>query len=205
MEQNAQEFWDQRYAVDDYIFGTEPNAFLASQRALLTPGQKALAVADGEGRNSVWLAQQGLDVLAVDISPVALEKAKRLSAQRGVRIAFELADLSQWAWGEGRFDVIAAIFIQFATAEGRTHIHAAMQRALKPGGIVILQAYRPKQLDYGTGGPPKLEMLYTAEDLRHDFADLEILHLCEHDEEICEGTKHCGMSALVDMVARRPR
>lgn len=205
MEQNAQQFWDQRYAVADYIFGTDPNVFLASQGALLSPGQKALAVADGEGRNSVWLAQLGLDVLAVDISPVALEKAQRLASERNVHVAFELADVSQWDWGEARFDVIAAIFIQFATVEGRARIHAAMQRALKPGGVVILQAYRPKQLEYRTGGPPKLEMLYTAEDLRHDFAGAEILHLREHDDEICEGTKHCGMSALVDMVARRPR
>lgn len=198
------QFWDDRYAVGEYIFGTEPNVFLASQRHLLKPGQSVLAVADGEGRNGVWLAQQGLDVLSVDISPVALEKAEKLAQAAGVRLRTELADLRQWEWGENRFDAIAAIFIQFASSAERSHIHRAMQRALKPGGLLILQGYTPKQLEYKTGGPPEPDKLYTAQTLREDFAGMEILHLREHEDTLCEGTKHCGMSALVDMVARKP-
>jgi len=102
--------WDERYAQDGYLFGTEPNAFLVSQRHLLKPGMSCLAVADGEGRNGVWLAQHGLQVLSVEASAVALEKAKKLASQRGVKVEFERADLAQWQWGEKCFDVVAAIF-----------------------------------------------------------------------------------------------
>lgn len=198
------QFWDERYAAEGYLFGTAPNAFLASQRHLLKPGQSALAVADGEGRNGIWLAQQGLDVLSMDISPVALEKAKKLAQDAGIPLRTELADLREWEWGENRFEVIAAIFIQFATPAERAVIHRAMRRALKPGGLLILQGYTPKQLEYKTGGPPDIDKLYTAQTLREDFAGMEILHLREHEEIIREGNAHCGMSALVDMVARKP-
>ena len=198
------QFWDERYAAAGYLFGTAPNAFLASQRHLLKPGQSALAVADGEGRNGIWLAQQGLDVLSMDISPVALEKAKKLAQDAGIPLRTELADLREWEWGENRFEVIAAIFIQFATPAERAVIHRAMRRALKPGGLLILQGYTPKQLEYKTGGPPDIDKLYTAQTLREDFAGMEILHLREHEEIIREGNAHCGMSALVDMVARKP-
>ena len=198
------QFWDERYAAEGYLFGTAPNAFLASQRHLLKPGQSALAVADGEGRNGIWLAQQGLDVLSMDISPVALEKAKKLAQDAGIPLRTELADLREWEWGENRFEVIAAIFIQFATPAERAVIHRAMRRALKPGGLFTLQGSTPKQLEYKTGCPPDTDKLYTAQTLREDFAGMEILHLREHEEIIREGNAHCGMSALVDMVARKP-
>jgi 2-polyprenyl-3-methyl-5-hydroxy-6-metoxy-1,4-benzoquinol methylase len=162
-----------------------------------------LAVADGEGRNGVWLARQGLDVTAVDFSPAAVAKARQLAAQCGVTVRHETADLFAWPWGESRFDVIVAIFIQFAAPAERHVLHDAMRQALKPGGLLILQGYRPKQLEYKTGGPSSAENLYTAETLREEFAGMEILHLREHDDEICEGEGHCGMSALVDLVARR--
>lgn len=198
------EFWDERYATDGYIFGTEPNAFLASQQHLFQPGQSVLAVADGEGRNGVWLAQQGLKVLAVDYSPFALAKAKKLAAQGGVEVAFEEADLRSWDWGENRFDAIVAIFIQFAGPAERGKMFQDIKRALKPGGHLVLQGYTPRQLEYKTGGPSQAENMYTAEMLQASFDDMEILHLREHDDCICEGTHHCGMSALVDMVARKP-
>lgn len=197
------EFWDAHYADEAYIFGTAPNAFLAAQQALLKPGQTVLAVADGEGRNGVWLAQQGLDVLSVDISPLGQAKAKKLAQEKNVRIRFEEADLSRWDWGKDRFDVIVAIFIQFVGPEMRTQMFQNMKQALKSGGLLILQGYTPKQLEYKTGGPGQIENLYTAEMLQKAFADMEILHLHEHEEFIAEGTKHHGMSALVDMVARK--
>lgn len=197
------EFWNQRYAVEEYIFGTEPNAFLRAQAHRFTPGQKVLAVADGEGRNGVWLARQGLDVLAVDVSPPALEKSRKLADLHGVTLETELADLFAWEWGEERFDAVVAIFIQFVPPEGRRRLHRLMRQALKPGGLILLQGYTPKQLEYKTGGPSERANLYTAEDLRGEFADLEILHLREHDSEINEGAGHSGMSALVDLVARK--
>lgn len=197
------DFWDQRYSGDEFFFGTEPNAFLASQCDRFQPGQTALAVADGEGRNGVWLARQGLDVTAIDFSPAAVEKAQRLAAQYGVTVRHEVGDLFSWSWGENCFDVIVAIFIQFVGPEQRFMLNDLMLRALKPGGLLILQGYRPKQLEYRTGGPSTVENLYTAETLRQEFSSMEILHLVEHDDEIQEGEGHSGMSALVDLVARK--
>lgn len=197
------DFWNQRYSGDEFLFGTDPNAFLASQLHRFKPGQTVLAVADGEGRNGVWLARQGLDVTAVEFSPAAVQKARRLEGQYGVAVHHETSDLFAWNWGENRFDAIVAIFIQFVGPEQRQNLNELMLRALKPGGLLILQGYRPKQLEYQTGGPSSVENLYTAETLCDEFAAMEILYLAEHDDEICEGAGHCGMSALVDLVARK--
>ena len=197
------EFWDSVYADEAYVYGTEPNHFLVSQKQLLKPGQQVLAMADGEGRNGVWLARQGLDVTSVDFSPIAQAKAKRLAEAEDVTIRFEEADLNHWAWGEARFDVIAAIFVQFAGPEVRPALFANMKRALRPGGLLILQGYTPRQLEYGTGGPPGAGNMYTEPMLREAFGDMEILHLEEHDGFIEEGYKHHGMSALIDLVARK--
>lgn len=199
------EFWNQRYSGEHFFYGTAPNAFLISQADRFKPGQQVLAVADGEGRNSVWLAQQGLDVTALDFSPVAVEKARRLAAEFGVTVKHEVGDVFAWNWGENRFDAIVAVFIQFVAPDARRILHDAMRKALKPGGLLILQGYRPKQLEYRTGGPSAAENLYDAATLREEFAGMEILHLREHDDEICEGEGHCGMSALVDMVALEKR
>ncbi len=196
--------WDERYASEEYLFGTEPNEFLVSRRQLLKPGMSCLAVADGEGRNGVWLAQQGLQVLSVEASGVALDKAKKLAQQRGVSINFEQADLAQWQWGENRFDAVAAIFIQFAPPALRGQMFAGIKRCLKPGGLLLLQGYTPRQLDYQTGGPPLAENMYSEALLRDAFGDMEIAHLREHDDMIREGAGHSGMSALIDLVARKP-
>jgi SAM-dependent methyltransferase len=195
--------WNQRFSGEDYLFGTAPNAFLVSQRHLLKRGLSALAVADGEGRNGVFMAEQGVEVLSVDFSPVALEKARRLAAERGVRLRTEQASLFAWDWPESRFDLVVAIFIQFATPAERQELFRNLKRAVKPGGHLILQGYRPEQLAYGTGGPPDAENMYTAALLREAFADMTILHLAEHDDVILEGAGHAGMSALIDMVARK--
>ncbi len=194
--------WDERYAGEEYFFGIEPNAFLVSQLHRLKPGMSCLALADGEGRNGVWLAEQGLDVLSVDSSSVALDKARKLAQQRGMSVQFEQADLMQWDFGENKFDVVAAIFIQFAPPGLREQMFGRIKRCLKPGGLLLLQGYTPRQLEYGTGGPSQAENLYTETMLREAFADMDILHLCEHDDIIREGAGHSGMSALIDMVAR---
>jgi cyclopropane fatty-acyl-phospholipid synthase-like methyltransferase len=195
--------WDERYASEEFYFGTKPNDFLVSQRLLLKPGMSCLAVADGEGRNGVWLAQQGLRVLSVEGSPVALEKARKLAEQRGVIVEFEQADLSQWQWGENRFDMVAAIFIQFADPALREQMFAGIRRCLKPGGLLLLQGYTPRQLEYKTGGPPAAENMYTEALLREAFGDMEIIHLSEHDDHVSEGAGHSGISALIDLVARK--
>lgn len=196
--------WDERYAGADYHFGTEPNAFLVAQRDMLQAGAHCLAVADGEGRNGVWLAEQGLRVLSVDSSPVALDKARALAQQRGVAVDFEQVDLLQWNSPENQFDVVAAIFIQFAAPAQREQLFANIKRSLKPGGLLLLQGYTPRQLEYRTGGPSQVENLYTGAMLRKAFADMDILHLREHDDIIREGAGHSGMSALIDLVARKP-
>ncbi|MBP6545942.1 MAG: class I SAM-dependent methyltransferase [Phenylobacterium sp.] len=200
----ADNLWDRRYAQSDYLFGVEPNAFLARQAGRLRPGWRALAVADGEGRNGVWLAQQGLSVLSVDSSAVAQAKARSLAQARGVEMDFEQVDLAAWTWPRAEFDLVAAIFIQFAPPALRTRLFVDMARVLKPGGLLLLQGYRPEQIAYATGGPSVAENLYTEPLLREAFAGLEILDLQSHDTAIHEGVGHDGLSALIDLVARRP-
>jgi SAM-dependent methyltransferase len=197
------DFWNERFSGDDYRFGKEACAFLRRQSKYLRPGQRALAIADGEGRNGVWLAQQGLDVLSIDFSPIALAKAEKLAGERGVKLQTQITDIAEWPWQPAQFDVVAAIFIQFATPELRPRIFAGIQRTLKPGGVLLLHGYRPKQLEYGTGGPPHADHMYTSPMLRAAFSDMEILYLEERDEIIEEGAGHVGMSALIDLVARK--
>lgn len=195
--------WNERYAGEHYHFGTEPNAFLSRQKSLLKAGERVLAIADGEGRNGVWLAQQGLQVVAVDASDVAIAKAKKLAQQRGVSVQFELADLMQWDWGVARYDVVVGIFIQFAPPGVREQMFERIKQCLKPGGLLLLEGYAPRQIGYKTGGPSQVENLYTVEQLREAFADMDIVELRDYDAEIEEGPGHKGLSALVDLVARK--
>ena len=200
---NPRETWDARFDRDDYIFGTAPNQFLAAQRARLAPGQRALSVADGEGRNSVWLAQQGLVVTAFDIAPRGVAKARALAARAGVTVDFDVASVEEWTWTAEAFDVVAAIFVQFAAPPVRERMFAGMLATLRPGGWLLLQGYSPRQLDYRTGGPPNADHLYTPQLLRAAFAAHEIVELREHDAALSEGTQHAGMSALIDCVVRK--
>jgi SAM-dependent methyltransferase len=201
---DARQHWDERFAAPGYRFGTAPNRFLEAQKHRLMKGQRALAVADGEGRNGVWLARQGLEVTSVDISPVGQAKGRALAQEAGVAMEVIEADLASWAWPAAAYDVVVAIFIQFAPPPVRAGIFAGMRRALKPGGLLILEGYRPKQLEYGTGGPPQAENMYTRALLETAFAGMEILHLAEYDADIAEGSGHKGMSALIDLVAKQP-
>jgi len=197
------ERWESRFAAPGYLFGTAPNAFLRSQAHRLRAGQTALSIADGEGRNGVWLAEQGLDVLSIDFAPTALAKAQALAAERGVVLRTEQADLTRWRWPQDQFDVIAAIFTQFFTPAERPRIFADMKRALRPGGWILIQGYRPEQLKYRTGGPSDIAQLYTRAMLEEAFGDLSYLEISEHDSEISEGCGHVGMSALIDLAARK--
>jgi SAM-dependent methyltransferase len=196
--------WDARFAAEDYVFGTEPNAFLAAEAGRLERGWKALALADGEGCNGVWLARQGLDVTTVDFSPAGIAKAKKLAAKFGVTIRTILADLNHWEWPEAEFDLVAGVFMQVFAPPERAVLFRRIKCAVKPGGLLLLQGYRPEQIGYGTGGPSAPENLYTEEILRDAFGDFSIVALRSHDSVIHEGSGHNGMSALIDLVAVRP-
>jgi cyclopropane fatty-acyl-phospholipid synthase-like methyltransferase len=201
---DAQAFWDARYKAPEYIFGTEPNVFLASQAALFQPGRRVLDIACGEGRNSIWLARRGCDVLGIDVSPLALEKARSLAESAGVNAAFRHADVRDWQWATAAFDAVVCIFIQFAAPSERSGLFDGIKTALTPGGVLVLQGYTPKQVEYKTGGPPDVAHMYTREMLERTFAEFQLLHLREHEEVLAEGTKHVGRSALIDLVARKP-
>jgi SAM-dependent methyltransferase len=195
--------WNKRFAADGYLFGTEPNAWLRENAGVWTSGQRVLCVADGEGRNSVWLAQRGLQVDAFDIAEVGVTKARRLAAEHGVSVDFQVADCDGFAWPEARYDGVAAIFVQFADPALRERLFAHIQRCLKPGGTLLLQGYTPKQLEYRTGGPPLLSHLYTADMLRDAFAAMDIVELRDYEADVAEGSGHHGRSALIGLVARR--
>ncbi|MCF6272280.1 MAG: class I SAM-dependent methyltransferase [Rhodobacteraceae bacterium] len=196
--------WDERFSKPGYLFGTAPAQFLVDHKNLLKTGMTALAVADGEGRNSVFMAQQGVSVTAMDSSGVALDKARALAKDQGVEVDFNLADIAAWNWHEKTYDLVVGVFIQFAGPETRSAQFEGMKQAVKPGGTLLLHGYTPKQLEFGTGGPPFVENLYTEDMLRLAFGDFEIIELRSYEREINEGEGHSGMSALVDLIARKP-
>ena len=198
--------WNQRFQGEDFHFGTEPNGWLREQARTLPAGGRVLCVADGEGRNSVWLARQGFRVDAFDISDVGVAKARAWAAREGLaaKIDYAVCDCDAVAWPTAMYDAVVAIFIQFADPAMRARLFARMTAALKPGGVLVLQGYTPRQLENKTGGPPRVDHLYTEALLRDAFAGLEILALREYEAELAEGTGHRGRSALIGLVARRP-
>ncbi len=196
--------WNDRYAKPGYLFGTEPAQYLQDHEAYLKQGFTALAVADGEGRNSVYMAGQGVQVTAMDSADVAVEKARALAEAAGVAVDFNIADIAKWDWGAKSYDLVVGMFIQFVGPEGRAAQFEGMKQAITPGGHILLHGYTPKQLEFGTGGPPFVENLYTEDMLREAFSDFEIVELRAYEREIDEGVGHSGMSALIDLVARRP-
>ncbi len=200
---DAAETWNRRYAGDEFLFGTEPNTWLREHAHALPPGARILSVADGEGRNSVWLARQGFQVDAFDVADRAVVKARALARREGVSVNFTVADVEGFHWLDAAYDGVAAIFVQFADPATRTRLFERIVRSLKPGGVLILQGYTPKQLDYRTGGPPILSHLYTRELLDAAFAELTIIELREYEAELREGQGHSGQSALIGLVARR--
>ncbi|HEX9172509.1 MAG TPA: class I SAM-dependent methyltransferase [Telluria sp.] len=201
---DAASTWNARFRHDEFLFGTEPNAYLASRQHLFERGQRALAVADGEGRNSVWLARQGMVVDAFDISTVGVDKARQLARQANVTVNFNVAACDSWDWQPQAYDHVVAIFVQFADPAMRARLFANMAHALRSGGYLILQGYTPGQLELNTGGPGLLEHLYTADMLEKAFAGLEIVELTEYQADLDEGRQHAGPSALIGMVARKP-
>jgi SAM-dependent methyltransferase len=203
-ETNEYARWEARFATPDYAFGKEPNYFLQSRRKLLPRHGRALAIADGEGRNGVWLAEQGLNVISVDFSPAAQKKARALAAERGMKVTFVQADVHAWDYPEAAFEVVVEIFAQFSSPAERAIKWRGMRRALKSGGALIIQGYTPRQLQYGTGGPKRLENLYTRAMLEQKFGDFRDLNIVEEEREMREGASHAGMSAVIGLTAIKP-
>jgi len=193
-----------RFALRTYPFGTVANRWLRDHANVWRPGDRVLSVAVGKRRHSVWLAQHGLAVDAFDISEFGVQKVRRLAAARGARVNFAVMDCNATSWLEALHDGVAAIFVQFAEPAARRPLFAIMAKTLKPGGTLLLQGYTPKQLQYGTGGPPRRSHLHRASLLRAAFAGMRIRELCAYEERIAEGSGYRGRSALVEMVAQRP-
>ena len=199
---NAATQWDARFSNEAYVYGTQPNDFLVEMASRLPPGGRVLSLGEGEGRNSVYLASLGHSVTAVDASHVGLQKAKRLAAERGVSVETVVSDLADFTFAPEAWDAAIAIFCHLPPAL-RRKVHPSLVGSLKPGGIVLLEAYTPAQLGFRTGGPPVAELLYTAELLREDFAGLELTVLREVTREVREGTLHTGRAAVVQLVGRK--
>jgi len=194
--------WDERYAQSGYAYGTEPNDFLAEVAPAIPEGP-VLSLADGEGRNAVFLAARGHAVTAVDASPIGLSKAGRLAAERGVRVETRLADLEAgFELGTARWAGIVSIWCHLPRP-AREELHAQVARALLPGGVFILEAYTPRQLRYGTGGPSSAALLPALDDLRAELKELELEIAREVVREVQEGRMHHGESAVVQLLGRR--
>jgi SAM-dependent methyltransferase len=193
--------WETRYSTPAYAFGKTPNYFLARCKPLLPKSGRALAVADGEGRNGVWLVEQGLDVLSLDFSPSAQTKAAALAKERGVAMTIERGDVHAWNYPVAAYDVVCEVFTQFSTPAERARKWAGMKKALKPGGLLILIGYTPKQLQYGTGGPKEIENLYTRAMLEEAFGEFRGVTIEEEELDMQEGASHAGLSAVIHLTA----
>lgn len=196
-------FWDQRYDDDGYVFGQDPNLWMLENAGLLVPGMTAFVPGDGEGRNGVWLAERGLVVTTVDASPIGVEKARKLAADRGVRLDAQVADLRSWAPPKSGFDLVVSAFVHVSPDE-RTDVHQAMAKALKPGGILLLEGFAPDHIGIGKGGPSVKEMMFTADGLREDFGDmLDIEYLAEAKIELPSSERHGGPAVVMRLRGRR--
>lgn len=194
--------WNLRYAGEDYFYGEEPNQFLTDQRHRLHAGMSALVPADGEGRNGVWLATLGLDVHTVENAAAGVEKSLRLAEKEGVELRAEQADLFHWDWPKATYDVIVSIFFHIPS-EFRAEIHGKMLEALKPGGLLILEAFHQEQLRYRSGGPKTTDLLYTEKLLESDFAAAQIEQLDKCEIHLDESDAHSGVAMVVRLLATR--
>lgn len=194
--------WDERYAEAGYFYGTQPNDFLRERAAAVPAGGAVLCLGEGEGRNAVFLARSGYRVTALDQSAVGLGKAARLAAEQGVTIDTIVADLDGYRFEPARWDGIVSIWCHLPAAL-RAAVHRQVSGALKPGGAFLLEAYTPKQLEYGTGGPKSLDLLPSLADLRAELGGLDLVHAVELTRIVAEGRGHSGLSAVVQIVARK--
>ena len=193
-------FWNKRYAGDDYLYGTEPNSFLAEQYRLLRG--PVLSLSEGEGRNAVFLASCGLEVVCVDISAVALDKAKKLAESRGVEIATMVCDLETFEPEEDHYGSVVSISAHLPS-KVRNRLYPLVERSLRPAGTIILEAYSENQLSRDTGGPKDLDMLMTVDKVGREFPNCAPVVLREIDREVSEGEGHTGLASVVQFIARK--
>jgi len=200
---NVAAMWDERFSRTELVYGDEPNAYLREQaQKRLKAGAKVLVPGDGYGRNGLWLAKQGCELTTIDVSPVGVERARNDAKRAGLALQILLGDVNTWDWPKSEFDAIVSIYLHLPP-EQRSGVHRQMFEALRPGGIVILEAFTPAQLQFSSGGPKQVELLYNAEILRQDFAAAEVLELAELEVELHEGKMHLGEGAVVRAVLRK--
>lgn len=193
--------WDERYNTEEYAYGTEPNDFLKMNVAAIPKG-RVLSLAEGEGRNAVFLAKQGYSVTAVDSSSVGLDKAKKLAKENGVNIEFIYSDLADYEIGENQWDGIISIFCPLPTSL-RKLVHKKVVRGLKPNGVFLLEAYTPKQLEYGTGGGNSVELMQSLDSLSSELRGLNFKHLLELERQVIEGIYHTGIAAVAQAIGTK--
>jgi len=191
--------WDERYDTDDYVYGIHPNEFLKDNVEAIPKG-RVLSLAEGEGRNAVFLAKLGYSVTAVDASEVGLEKAKRLAEKNKVEIECIHADLADFALGEDQWDGIISIFCPLPPSI-RKMLHQKVMSGLKANGVFLLEAYTPEQLHYGTGGGSSAELMQNKQTLIDELPGLSFQHLLEVEREVTEGIYHTGLASVVQAIA----
>lgn len=202
---DARDRWNQRYrGSDDMLFGDAPNRWLADSEPLLGHRSAVLCVADGDGRNGVWLAGKGHAVTAFDLSEVAVGKARAFATRRGVAMDVSVAGLDDWPWLPEAFDAVVAVYVQFAPPESRRLMFEGIARTLRPGGVLVVEGFGPRQLGYRSGGPGIAEHLYTLPLLTASFAGWSILASRDADLELAEGAGHAGRAHVVSLTARKP-
>jgi len=193
--------WDQRYGEPGYAYGTEPNAFLVEMAGRI-PAGPVLSLGEGEGRNAVFLAARGHDLVAVDASAVGLAKAAALAAERGVRLTAVVADLATYPIEPGAWSGIVSVFVHLPVP-ARRRLYAAAARGLRPGGVFVLEAYAPRQIEFGTGGPRDPAFLVTLDAVREELEGLELVIGREVARDVTEGKYHGGRAAVVQVLARK--
>ena len=194
--------WDERFSIEDYLFGAEPAQALVKLEHYLIPQGDTLVIADGEGRNSVYLASRGFRVTASDSSTVANIKAKALAASQNVEVNYQVEDFFDIDWSAKQYDNIVGIFFQFIPPDKIKQVLMALRTAIKKGGTLLIHGYTPQQIELATGGPKDVSLMYNKELFEDVFESVEILVNKEYQIKLSEGSGHKGQSALIDFVAK---
>lgn len=199
---DARTFWNERFSQPGYAYGTEPNAFLRSAITHLPKAGRVLCLGEGEGRNAVFLARQGYEVSAIDLSAAGRDKALALAAANEVSIDYTVTNVNDYDFGIDRWDAIVSIFAH-TDAQTRQRVYRHTLAALKPGGLFIIESYHPRQLQYTTGGPKDITWLVALDDLRHYFPDQQILHQSEAERDVTEGSAHTGKAFVTQFIFKK--
>lgn len=197
----TKEFWDQRYAEDGFVYGPHPNVFFCEALGKLAPG-RVLLPGEGEGRNAIYAAQRGWQVVAFDQSSEGKEKALRLASQKGVSVEYQVCQMEDFKAEQESFDCLALIFVHFHAGE-RKQIHQKLFSYLKPGGTLIMEVFSNDQLGRTSGGPQHIDLLYSEEELREDFSALQSLNIELIETELKEGRYHEGKASVIRLVGKK--